>query len=393
MAMRSLGGGLLAMLLVSVIACASGPQAATGAAAGGAGAPLGENRPSASTAAPAAFGDRPGGDWEATVAAARAEGRVVVTGPTGEAYRTALTSFEQDYPEIKIDYSGFSPQSFWPRFYRERESGQFLWDVRANGADIEAYRSRDLGLIEPLRPVLLLPEILDDSRWLGGLDGIFADKGREFAIAYFATSSPSLFVNRDFVSEAELRSAKELVDPRLKGKIAVYDPRGSAGLGQMTVLLAAYGEEFVADLLTKQEVTVAQEPRQLAEWVVRGRYPVAIGLAAYNLVAFREQGLGLNVRVLAAPAELSSAGGGLQLINRAPHPNAARVFVNWLLSQQTQQRISQTTGYNSRRLDVPPANPAGVVDPARLSEYIFHQSEAMLPTRTRALELATTLLP
>jgi ABC-type Fe3+ transport system substrate-binding protein len=332
-------------------------------------------------------------DWEATVTAAKAEGKVVVTGPTGNAYRTALTAFEDDYPEIKIEYSGFSPQSFWPRFHRERESGQYLWDVRANGADTEAYRARDTGLIEPLRPVLRLPEVVDDSRWLGGLDGIFPDKGKEWVIAYFATSSPSLFVNRDLVPESELRSVRELVSPALKGKIAIYDPHGSAGLGQLTVLLAAHGEEFVTDLLTRQDVTVAQEPRQLAEWVVRGRYPVAIGLAAYNLVAFKEQGLGLNVRVLEAPLELSAAGGGIQLINRAPHPHAARVFVNWLLSQRTQHRISQSTGYNSRRLDVPPANPDGVIDPTRLDQYIFHQSEEMLPTRLRALELGTKLLP
>ena len=50
--------------------------------------------------------------------------------------------------------------------------------------------------------------------------------------------------------------------------------------------------------------------------------------------------------------------GQLALMNRAPHPNAAKVFVNWLLSREGQsafQRIISTPGEakNSRRIDVP----------------------------------------
>jgi ABC-type Fe3+ transport system substrate-binding protein len=51
---------------------------------------------------------------------------------------------------------------------------------------------------------------------------------------------------------------------------------------------------------------------------------------------------------------ISAAFGQLALMNRAPHPNAAKVFVNWLLSREGQsafQRIISTPGEakNSRR--------------------------------------------
>jgi ABC-type Fe3+ transport system substrate-binding protein len=55
---------------------------------------------------------------------------------------------------------------------------------------------------------------------------------------------------------------------------------------------------------------------------------------------------------------LSSAFGSLALMNRAPHPNAAKVFINWLLSPEGQtlfQRVISQPGdpRNSRRADVP----------------------------------------
>lgn len=41
------------------------------------------------------------------------------------------------------------------------------------------------------------------------------------------------------------------------------------------------------------------------------------------------------------------------LVNRAPHPNAAMVFLNWLLTKEGQTAWSKGMGYVSRRLDVP----------------------------------------
>ncbi len=43
----------------------------------------------------------------------------------------------------------------------------------------------------------------------------------------------------------------------------------------------------------------------------------------------------------------------LALVNRAPHPNAARVYINWLLSKEGQTYFSKSQGYPSRRVDVP----------------------------------------
>jgi len=44
----------------------------------------------------------------------------------------------------------------------------------------------------------------------------------------------------------------------------------------------------------------------------------------------------------------------LSVFDKAPHPNAARVYANWVLSQKVQEAESRIRTYNSKRLDVKP---------------------------------------
>src|SRR5918997_168083 len=61
-------------------------------------------------------------DWERTLAAARQEGKLVVSAPQGELYREALTAFEKEYPQIRLDYTAMSARDLWPRMRQEREA-------------------------------------------------------------------------------------------------------------------------------------------------------------------------------------------------------------------------------------------------------------------------------
>ena len=56
-----------------------------------------------------------------------------------------------------------------------------------------------------------------------------------------------------------------------------------------------YGENFIRELLSKQDVIVTDDNRQQVEWVVRGKYPIAIGFSRTLLIPFEKQGLGKNV--------------------------------------------------------------------------------------------------
>jgi iron(III) transport system substrate-binding protein len=330
--------------------------------------------------------------WDAIVAAAKQEGQLTLSGPPGQLWRDGLLAFQQDYPDIKVEYTGQNSRDFWPRLFQERAAGQYLWDLRVGGPDPQVFQARDDGALDPVRPLLVLPDVTDESKWFGGLDGLYADKDKQYLPAFIAQAQPTAYVNRDLISTADLSSDEGLRDPRWRGKIALSDPNGGAGLGTLTTLLVAFGEDYVRDLLTRQDVVVTGDNRQLAEWVIRGRYPIGIGVTDDELLNFERQGLTFDVKGLQPFRKLSLGFGGLQLISRRPHPNAAQVFVNWVLTQPAQAQLAKTIEFNSRRVDVPPANPDSTLDPSRLADYVPHQYETLLPERQHAQQLAKELL-
>jgi iron(III) transport system substrate-binding protein len=367
---------------------------ALAACGGGAGQPSGAPppaKPAPAGQAPAA--SAPSAEWDALVAAARQEGRLAVSIPPGQLWRQAIGSFEQDFPGIQIELSGANSRDFWPRVLQERQGDVYNWDLRVGGPDPDSYQGYRQGVFDPIRPLLVLPEVTDDGKWLGGLDGLFVDAEDRWFPGFIANTSAAFYVNRDIIPESDLRTDTDILDPRWKGKIAIQDPRGGAGLGRLTAMLIAHGEGSVRDLLTKQDVVATGDNRQIAEWVVRGRYPIGIGISDSTLTELQKEGLGRNVKPLSEGIVTLSPGfGGLQLLNRAPHPKAVQVFINWILTREVQTRIAQTVQLNSRRLDVPPGDPATAPDPAKLNDYILNQDEVALVPRERAQALAMELL-
>jgi len=330
--------------------------------------------------------------WEKTVAEAKREGSVVVSALSGELLRQVLMSFEQDYPGIQVKVQSGNLRDLWPLVYKEREMGQYLWDVRVGGVDASTYEAKERGLLDPILPVLMLPEVLDDAKWIGGLASLFGDKERKYVIHISGLLSGDIVVDRDAVPEAELKSPKELTYPKWKGKIVMQDPReGGSGTAALAALIQQYGEGFVRELLTRQNVVISDNRRQMAEWVVRKRYPIAIGLGtAGPITQFQKEGLGKNIKPITGYNTI--AGNAVILFNKAPHPNAAKVYINWLLSEKTQARLAEIAKTNSRRTDVKPGNPDLALDPKRFREYLDISDEKYAPVKLRAQALAKELL-
>jgi ABC-type Fe3+ transport system substrate-binding protein len=329
----------------------------------------------------------------AVVGSARQEGKIVISGPTAEVWRKAISAFHDDYPEVQVEYNGGDSRDFWPKLAQERSGAQFLWDVRIGGPDPQVFDARDSGMLDPVRPLLFLPEVVDESKWLGGWDGLYADRGKQYLPGFTGQVSRTAYLNTSLVSPQDVTTEEDLLDPRWKGKIVLQDPRGGAGLAILTTFLVVDGEDFVRALL-RQDLIVSSDNRQIAEWLVRARYPVAIGVRSSDLLTFFQQGLGQEVKpITGMRAQSFSVGsGGIQLINRAPHPNATKLFINWLLTQRVQQQITQAVVDNSRRLDVPPGDPNTIPDPSKMSTYVAHQTEELLPARRQAQQIAAEVL-
>ena len=152
----------------------------------------------------------------------------------------------------------------------------------------------------------------------------------------------------------EFKSHKDLLDPKWKGKLILDDPR-RAGPGQATFtffyLHPELGPDFIR-ALGKQQITILKDFAQEVDAIGQGRYPVLIGTADFVAIARAKQGVPIAIvdpRQLKEGTDVSPANGALALFNKAPHPNAAKIYINWLLSKEGQTVFARASGYVSAR--------------------------------------------
>ena len=327
-------------------------------------------------------------EWNRIVEAAKKEGKLAMTADPSDVYRRVLvTSFEKKYPEIKIEYTGLNGRDFRPKMLQERKVGQYLWDLRISGIDPEHYDLKNKGYFDPLRS-FILPETADDSKWHGGFAYTFADKEQRYFPTALYFAEYRTWINRDLISEALLSSSKQLLDPQLKGKIAILNPVAGSGLAAATQLFVLYGENFLRDLFQKQAIVVTSDKRQLVEWLVRGKYPVVLGLERGFLIEFKKKGLGQNVKPIINSQDDSLK--AIHLVNRAPHPSAAKVYINWVLSEEGQHDLVKGLEAISMRKDVEPFDKELTLDPLAVTHRRLYEEKVEI--RVKAQKLVNELV-
>lgn len=299
-------------------------------------------------------------EWQQLVAAAKKEGKVTVNTFPGDGYKRALSAFTQAYPDIKLEHTGLHSQDFAPRILRERQASIFTWDVATIPTSTALQVLRPAGVWDPIRPAIVLPEARDDAGWDGGFErGFAAVKDRALTYGFVAARAAGIAVNTDLVKDAPIRSLTDLLDPRWKGKLLLPDVRvmGDA-FWPMTGARLTLGDDVIKRLYVDQEPVLSRDTRQIAEFMVRGRYPIALAVNPLLLGQFQKQGLGKNVKLMHLPElDVVSFSSTVWLVNRAPHPNAARLFVNWLLTKDAQTHWAREVEQNSRRAGIEPGNP------------------------------------
>jgi iron(III) transport system substrate-binding protein len=341
-------------------------------------------------AAPA-FGQDWKADWDKTVVAAKKEGALVLSVPSGNIWRGYLMAFGKAYPEIKVEMTPFASRDYWPRVVKEREAGQYLWDLRVGGADALAYRLRDQGHMQEIRSLLVLPEVTDESKWIGGFNRMFLDKEKKYFPAFIANVSQTANYNSKFVPKTP--TIEDLLKPEWVGKMSMADPRGGSALNSLAVMTKVHGEGMVRKFMVDQQMVITSDPRQQLKWLVSGRYPVAFGLPSATFVEYENRGGSVaEFKDVDGLKQWAPGVGALQLTTRAPHPNAVKVFVNWILTRDVQAALAPAVKLNSMRNDVPVAAPDIALDVARLGDYHGTQDEAIEPYMKRTQDLLKEIL-
>lgn len=299
-------------------------------------------------------------DWEKTLEAAKKEGQVnVYIG----GWETVLESgaFQKAFPEIKVTWVGGRGGETARRILAERRAGKYLADVSSEGIGSN-YRVLHLAKsFDPIKPVLLLPEVTDESLWYQGKHR-YVDPEGQFVFRYVGTrQNGNIAYNTKLVNPKEIHSVWDLVDAKWKGKIIARDVRvpgpGSAPM-RFFYLHPAIGPNFIKKLFGEMEVTLFRDFRQGIDWLASGKASLCLFCADTDKA--KAQGLPIDEFVnFKEGAPLVTQYGTLGLVNRAPHPNAAKVFINWFLSRDGQIALQRALARSaaetadSLRIDIP----------------------------------------
>jgi iron(III) transport system substrate-binding protein len=323
-------------------------------------------------------------EWDRVLAEAKREGTVAIIGPTGDDRRAALTEgFERQYG-ITVDYQADAGAGIPPRLTAERGADQYRWDIFIGGTTTGLESLIPMGVFDPLEPALTRPEVKDPAQWRGGALE-FVDEGRTLLVMT-PFHRGTLFINTAQVQPDEIKSYRDLLEPRWRGRIVSDDPR-RAGPGQATFtffyLHPELGPDFIRSL-ARQELTIMQDYQQEIDAVGQGRFPLLIGGSDALAEQRIKQGIPMAIvdpRTLRERSDVSPASGSVALFNRAPHPNAARVYLNWLLSKDGQTDYARGAGYVSSRLDVPTDHtfPWRVPEPGAVKTYDLQAMRAKDP--------------
>ena len=331
-------------------------------------------------------------DWPQTVAAAKKEGKVVVNTFPGDGYKRALKAFSQAYPDIKLEHTGLHSQDFAPRVIQERQASLFTWDVALIPTSTALQVLRPAGVWDPVRPAIVLPEVKDG--WEGGFERGFAlVKDRALCYGFVAVRGGGVTINTDMVKEDQVRGLKDMLDPRWKGKLLLPDVRVMGdSFWPMTAARLNMGDDIIKKLFVDQEPVLSRDNRQVAEFMVRGRYPVALGVNPQILATFQRQGLAKNLKLIHFPemSSMSSSSSTVWLVNRAPHPAAAKVFINWLLTRDAQVVWAREVETNTRRVGIEPGNPQYAVPPD--AKFLQIDAEDNLPEVVKTQDLARAVI-
>jgi len=294
-------------------------------------------------------------DWDTVVKAAKKEGRVAVVGPRGDTRRRALTeTFEKRFG-IQVQFLGTGGPELPPRIKTERRVKKYLWDVFIAGTTTLLKGIKPEGALEPIEPALILPEVKDPKYWRGGeLPYMDPDKT---VLAVLQQAGQYVFVNSQLANPDEFRSWRELLNPKWKGKIVVArDPRVS-GYGRSTFqyfyIHKDLGRDFIREFI-KQDLNILRNDRTGALWLAQGKYAICI-CSDLETTRLMEEGLpvrALDPHKIKEGTHVTSAFANIALVNRAPHPNAAKIYFNWVLSREGSTLFTQSTNIPSLRVDV-----------------------------------------
>ena len=281
---------------------------------------------------------------QALIDAAKKEGTVTwyTTLIVNQMARPAVDAFEKKYG-IKVDYIRADTNDILLRLQNEGQAGKVQADLVDTTSGTPTLKR--MGILE---------------KWL-------PDSGQDLPKEYVDPEgywiATSLYIltlgyDTDLVPKGtEPKSLKELLEPKWKGKMAVSGSASSPGVGGFVGLaLGGMGDQAGLDYLKalgQQRLSVIQvSARQVLDQVIAGEYAIGVQMLNHHVAYSANRGAPVGwVKIDPAMAAMLVLG-----VLKGPHPNAGRLLVDFLISDEG-QALFRDADYIPVAPNVPPKDP------------------------------------
>ena len=269
-------------------------------------------------------------DW---IEGAKREGKVVVYGSDSpEDARKTAQAFNQRYPFITLEFTNAPTVVRYEKVLFSAKQGKPITDlVTAIGGSSAGYV--DAGVLMDLSNLPIWNSYPKETKLQGKyIAGPFV---RHWGLAY----------NTNLVAKSEVPTSwEDLLQPKWKGKAAANSITRSV---TFTPLWYAWGAEKATKFLEGLVANGLQNRKEGADatdmLLAAGEFSLAITAAEYQVNIDHEKGA--PVEWVALDPVPTSSGGLMGALKDAPHPNALRIYVNWLLSEEGQKAYSTATRF------------------------------------------------
>jgi iron(III) transport system substrate-binding protein len=253
---------------------------------------------------------------------AKREKELVIYGSTDLRQSTIINDkFHEKYPFIEVKLTRLTSDNLYPRVIAEHRSGKFLADVLQNNTS---------GMYFLRKGKFLAPYVSPEERFF---TKEFKDPG------YWVTSSMNLHViayNTRTVQRDKLpKTWEDLLKPEWKGRL-MLNPNEQWFAWILQIMGKEKGLNYMR-ALAKQNPAIRREPRAMrTQLLVAGEAEMDLDSTYTVLLPLIKNGAPVDWTTL-GPALINTTAYGLAV--RAPHPNAAKLFIDFALSKEGQQVV------------------------------------------------------
>jgi iron(III) transport system substrate-binding protein len=268
---------------------------------------------------------------------AKKEGRLVFyTSVETEFARSLSIAFEAKYPFIKTDIFRSTHDKILSRMNVERKTGTYIADNVSVG-EFETYHMQKMGFITPYKS----PLAATYSEGFKDPNGYWTDLYDNLIVTAYNTKR----VKRDELP----KRYEDLLHPRWKGRM-VLDQNEDRWFANLLYLMGEQrGMEFM-EALAKQEITIRSGRSLATQLLGAGEYDLQIVAYWYRPQLMKKQGAPVDW-IAFEPAIVATH--PISVVNRAPHLNAAKLFIDFAISDEG-QRIFVQRGRESAKPGLKP---------------------------------------